>query len=90
MAGFTIVELKQGSPEWLEWRHNGIGGSDAAAVMGENPWKSARALRREKTAPPRESRKNAAMIRGTRLEPQARANYEARKGARTHRVPCND
>ena len=73
MAGFTIVELEQGSREWLKWRHNGIGGSDAPAVMGENPWKSVRALHREKTRPPKESRKNAAMIRGTRLEPQARA-----------------
>ena len=26
--------------EWLEWRRTGIGGSDAAAILGENPWKS--------------------------------------------------
>ena len=26
--------------EWLNERRTGIGGSDAAAVMGLNPWKS--------------------------------------------------
>jgi len=26
--------------EWLKWRKKGIGGSDAAAIAGLNPWKS--------------------------------------------------
>jgi predicted phage-related endonuclease len=26
--------------EWLQWRRKGIGGSDAAAIAGLNPWKS--------------------------------------------------
>lgn len=35
--------------DWLEKRRNGIGGSDAAAVIGISPWKSPLALWAEKT-----------------------------------------
>lgn len=34
--------------EWLEARRNGIGGSDAACILGMNPWKSNLDLWREK------------------------------------------
>lgn len=75
---YTIVELDQGSREWLEWRHKGIGASDAPTIMGENPWKNVLDLLREKCGPARDSEKNAAMIRGTLLEPEARRRYAAR------------
>ena len=45
---YTIVNLRQNTPKWLEWRGQGIGASDAPAVMGENPWKSADYLLKEK------------------------------------------
>ncbi len=77
---FLIVELQQGSSKWLEWRHNGIGASDAPTVMGENPFKSYSQLLHEKRSPKKESFKNAAMIRGTTLEPEARKRYIAKKG----------
>lgn len=35
--------------EWLQLRRNGIGGSDASVVMGENPWRSILQLWEEKT-----------------------------------------
>jgi putative phage-type endonuclease len=79
-ALFSIVELKQGTPEWLEWRHRGIGASDAPVIMGENPWKGADELLREKRGPARDSSKNEAMNRGTLLEPEARRCYIARTG----------
>ena len=50
---FETVDLQQGTAEWLRWRHDGIGASDAAAMLGENPWRSAAALFAEKVAPPR-------------------------------------
>ena len=28
------IRLKHGSPEWLAFRRTGIGGSDAAAILG--------------------------------------------------------
>lgn len=48
---FEIVDHEQGSIPWLRWRHDGIGGSDTPALMGENPWRSAKALFAEKSAP---------------------------------------
>ena len=34
------IKIKHGSPEWLEFRTQGIGGSDAAAILGLNPYKT--------------------------------------------------
>ena len=50
---FHVIDHDQGSIPWLRWRHEGIGGSDAPALMGENPWRSAKALFAEKVAPSR-------------------------------------
>lgn len=50
---FEVIDHEQGSIPWLRWRHDGIGGSDAPALMGENPWRSAKALFAEKSAPSR-------------------------------------
>ncbi len=50
---FTVVDLQQGTADWLRWRHDGIGASDAPALMGQNPWRSTAALFAEKVAPPR-------------------------------------
>jgi putative phage-type endonuclease len=50
---FHIIDHDQGSIPWLRWRHDGIGGSDAPALMGENPWRSAKLLFAEKSAPSR-------------------------------------
>lgn len=50
---FHIIDHDQGSIPWLRWRHQGIGGSDAPALMGENPWRSTNALFAEKVAPSR-------------------------------------
>lgn len=79
-SNFTIVELEQGTREWLEWRHKGVGASDAPTIMGENPWKNAAALLLEKCGPPGDPVQNEAMARGTRLEPEARRRYIAKTG----------
>ena len=76
---YECVQLQQGTEDWLNWRFEGIGASDAPAIMGENPWKSRARLMKEK----RERKKpklNTAMIRGTELEPIARDNYEKKFG----------
>ncbi|HAL47166.1 MAG: hypothetical protein FI707_01800 [SAR202 cluster bacterium] len=77
---FYVVELTQGTREWLEWRNEGIGASDASTVMGENRFKSAAALLREKLEPARDSFQNEAMALGTQLEPEARGRYIAKTG----------
>jgi len=76
---YTIVNLQQGTKEWLEWRSQGIGASDAPTIMGENPWKSAAYLLQEKCGGKTYS-PNAAMARGTALEPEARKCYETKVG----------
>lgn len=43
------VEEMQDRSKWLEMRKCGIGGSEAAAIVGLNPWKSAFQLWMEKT-----------------------------------------
>jgi|SRR5450432_3172392 putative phage-type endonuclease len=78
---FTIVaNIQQGTDTWLEWRHNGIGASDASTIMGENRFKSYSQLLQEKRGPIRDLGQNAAMARGTELEPEARRLYIAETG----------
>jgi putative phage-type endonuclease len=77
---FIIVELQQGTTEWREWRHNGIGASDASTIMGENRFKSAAQLLNEKLGPAQDYGQNAAMARGAELEPEARRLYIAKTG----------
>lgn len=37
---FEIVRIQHNTPEWLAYRLSGIGGSDAAAVLGLSPFKT--------------------------------------------------
>ena len=41
---FVVVELQQGTSQWLAWRHNGIGASAASTIMGENRFERASML----------------------------------------------
>ncbi len=43
------IKIKHGSPAWLEFRKQGIGGSDAAAILGLNPYKTNVQVWEEKT-----------------------------------------
>lgn len=75
---YIEINLRQSTKEWLDWRMDGIGASDAACIMGENRFKSAEKLLREKhqrITP----EINAAMAEGTRLEPEARRSYEKKQ-----------
>ena len=48
----VVVEdiTKLTEKEWKEYRYQGIGGSDTAAVFGISPWKTARDLYEEKVS----------------------------------------
>lgn len=71
---FKIIDLEQGSEEWLDWRHSGIGASDASTVMGDNRFQSPDQLLHQKinkiNVEPNEK-----MRLGTELEPEARDLY---------------
>lgn len=73
--------MDQGSEKWREWRIGGIGSSDAPAIMGVSPWRTAFQVWEEKTRR-REINLtgNWATERGQEKEPEARADYELRTG----------
>lgn len=77
---YIRVHLDQGSDEWLAWRVQGVGASEAPAVMGENPWKSRVELLADKCGLSRRSDGSAAMSFGTAKEPEARSQYVAMLG----------
>ena len=79
-AEFIIIEHQQGTPEWLEWRHQGIGASDAPAILGESRFRTPEQIFAEKCEPARDVYQNSAMAAGTRLEPIARKRYIATTG----------
>lgn len=78
-ASITIVQLAQGSPEWLAYRLSRRNASESAAVLGLSPWMTPYQLWLSKTGR-MESRVNQAMQRGTELEPLARGAYENQTG----------
>ena len=80
-TNFVVVELEQGTRQWLAWRQNGIGASEASTIMGENRFESASKLLEEKRGRViRDSFQNKAMALGTQLEPEARKLYIAKTG----------
>ena len=73
--------------DWLEARRQGIGGSDAAAAVGESPWKSPFALWSEKVGliEPDDLSNNEAVEWGHRLEQPIADAYAERSGRRVER-----
>ena len=55
--------------EWLESRRNGIGGSDASAILGVNPYSSPLKVYMDKIGKGQEEEENEAMRQGRDLEP---------------------
>ena len=73
------------SIEWLEARQSGIGGSDAAAILGVNPFMTVQELYEDKTTEIRNDRElTGPMKRGIVLEPIA-ADYYVEETGRTIR-----
>ena len=68
---YTLVDLEQGSPEWLAWRHDGLGGSDAALLLTADGRRAV--LGKRLQSEPDDGEPNPWMVRGKLLEPEARA-----------------
>jgi putative phage-type endonuclease len=75
-----IIDLEQGSPAWLSWRKTVITATDCPAIMGSSPWSTAYKAWQKKLGLIEEQPVNEAMQRGTRLEPEARAQFIERFG----------
>ena len=60
---------KMSREEWLESRRNGIGGSDASAILGVNPYSKPLNVYADKIGVAQEQEENEAMRQGRDLEP---------------------
>jgi len=74
-----IVKLVQGTPEWHAHRANYRNASETAAVLGVSPWLTPYQLWEIRTGR-KTPEVNAAMARGSALEPLARLAYEELTG----------
>lgn len=70
-----FVDLKQNTPEWLEFRKTHIGASDAPIIMGVSPWCTPRQLWEKKLGLRDDSFDSSAMKRGRDLEDVARLEF---------------
>jgi putative phage-type endonuclease len=79
-----LVTYYASEADWLAARELGIGSSDAAVILGLNPWKSRIQLWGEKTKliPPDDLTANEAVEWGKILEPIIAGKYEAKVGRR--------
>ena len=83
-----IIELSQGSPEWLTWRKTKITATSSAILMQHNPWSEPLDLWNEMLGftPPKEV--NSAMTRGSELEPTARKLFNEQTGLNFIPIVC--
>lgn len=70
-----ILNLKQKSKDWLEWRRSRVMASDAPIIMGVSPYKTIDKLLDEKINC-YECQVNTWMQRGIDLEPKALSEFE--------------
>ncbi len=71
--------------EWLAERKTGIGGSDAAAVLGISPWRTAVDVWLDKTGRKQPGEETEAMRIGTELEDFVARRYVERTGRQVQR-----
>lgn len=69
---YKIIDLQQGSDEWLSFRECHIGASDAPIIMGKSPWMTMEELWEIKAGFRKPKPKTAKMQRGNDLEDEAR------------------
>lgn len=74
--------------QWLEWRRNGLGASDAPVVMGVSPFKSRDALRKEKLFGITTQKETPAMRRGKELESEALRFFMGETGVFLEEQKC--
>lgn len=73
-----IINLKQNTPEWLEWRKDKIGASDTAVILGISKWCTPWQLYMRKLGLIPEQIDNEAMARGRTNESEALAAFNAK------------
>lgn len=81
----TISTLGMKREEWLKLRKKGIGGSDAGAVCGLNPYTSPVAVYRDKTTDSVDMSDNEAMRQGRDLEEYVAQRFTEETGMKVRR-----
>lgn len=81
--GANVTELSR--DEWLELRRKGIGGSDAAAVAGLSPWKSAAAVYLDKVGETKPTEDSERMRIGRDLEDYVARRFAEATGKKVRR-----
>ena len=81
-----IVNFEQGSEEWLKWRRSLLTATDAAMLLGLSPYVTPYKGWQRKLGLAEEQKTNAAMERGHRDEPIARALFIEEFGI--NMTPC--
>lgn len=75
--------------EWLNYRKKGIGGSDAGAVCGFNPYRTAMEVYQDKTGKKTEEMDNEAMRQGREFEDYVARRFTEATGKRSDvPMPC--
>lgn len=74
-AGTNAMLLQCSDADWLTKRSLGLGGSDAASVVGVSPWRSNVQLYLEKRGQITPQAENEPMYWGTAIEPAIRQRY---------------
>jgi putative phage-type endonuclease len=86
-ANVLVKTIGMSEQEWRNWRKNGIGGSDAAAIAGINPWKSPLAVYLDKTKEQDQNEDNEQMRIGRDLEDYVAKRFSEATGLKVRR--CN-
>jgi putative phage-type endonuclease len=74
------MQLQQNTPEWLEFRKNYLGASDAPIIMGDSPWRTPFQLWKDKLGVGEPQSMSSAMQRGVDMEQAARDWFEDKTG----------
>ena len=81
-----VSALKISREEWLRYRKNGLGGSDAGTVCGFNPYRSAIHVYYDKTSDSIEQEDNEAMRQGREFEEYVAKRFTEATGKKVRRA----
>lgn len=81
-----VPTLGLGKAEWLRYRKQGLGGSDAGAVCGLNPYRTAMQVYQDKTTDEIEEIDNEAMRQGREFEDYVARRFTEATGKKVRRA----
>ena len=81
-----VSTLKLPREDWLQYRKRGIGGSDAGAICGFNPYRTAMQVYYDKTSDEIEDIDNEAMRQGREFEDYVARRFTEETGKKVRRA----